>query len=68
MSTIFSIDGNIGSGKSTILTSLKIIFNNKKDVIFLDEPVSEWEKIKDKNDVTILEKFYNTIEVYGIGR
>ena len=65
MSTIISIDGNIGSGKSTILMCLKSFFNNKKDVIFLDEPVSEWEKIKDKNDVTILEKFYNNQSKYS---
>ena len=65
MSTIISIDGNIGSGKSTILTCLKSFFNNKKDIIFLDEPVSEWEKIKDKDKVTILEKFYNNQSKYS---
>lgn len=65
MSAIISIDGNIGSGKSTILTCLKFFFNNKKDIIFLDEPVSEWEKIKDKDNVTILEKFYNNQSKYS---
>ena len=65
MSTIISIDGNIGSGKSTILTCLKSFFNNKKDIIFLDEPVSEWEKIKDKDNITILEKFYNNQSKYS---
>ena len=65
MSAIISIDGNIGSGKSTILTCLKSFFNNKKDIIFLDEPVSEWEKIKDKDNVTILEKFYNNQNKYS---
>ena len=61
MSQIISIEGNIGSGKSTILKCLKC-FN---DVIFLQEPVSEWEKIKDKNGITILEKFYENQEKYS---
>jgi deoxyadenosine/deoxycytidine kinase len=65
MLTIISIDGNIGSGKSTILGCLKSFFNNKKDIIFLDEPVSEWEKIKDKDNITILEKFYNNQTKYS---
>lgn len=65
MSTIVSIDGNIGSGKSTILKFLEVFFGDKKDIIFLDEPVSEWEKIKDKDNVTIIEKFYNNQTKYS---
>jgi deoxyadenosine/deoxycytidine kinase len=55
---IISIEGNIGSGKSTLLSNLKKQFNDDPNVIFLKEPVDEWEKIKDENGVTILEKFY----------
>lgn len=65
MSTIVSIEGNIGSGKSTILKLLKEYFNENKNIIFLQEPVDEWEKIKDKNNVTILAKFYENQEKYS---
>ena len=51
---IISIEGNIGSGKSTFLQHLKT--HNKSDnVIFVDEPVAEWLKIKDSSNKNILE-------------
>jgi len=52
---IISIEGNIGSGKSTLLAHLK---ENCPNVVFLKEPVDEWEKIRDENGTTMLEKFY----------
>jgi deoxyadenosine/deoxycytidine kinase len=52
---IISIEGNIGSGKSTLLANLK---ENCPNVVFLKEPVDEWEKIRDENGTTMLEKFY----------
>ena len=55
---IFSLEGNIGSGKSTILRGLKRQLRTDNSVIFLLEPVDKWEQIKDKNGVGILEKFY----------
>jgi deoxyadenosine/deoxycytidine kinase len=58
MSKIISVEGNIGSGKSTLLENLREKFNNNSNVIFLKEPVDEWENIKDKNGSTMLEKFY----------
>jgi deoxycitidine kinase/deoxyguanosine kinase len=33
--------------------------------VFLKEPVDEWEKIKDENGTTILEKFYSDQEKYS---
>ena len=66
MSQIISVEGNIGSGKSTILKCLKNIrSNNGLEIIFVQEPVSEWDKIKDKNGVTILSKFYENQEKYS---
>jgi deoxyadenosine/deoxycytidine kinase len=66
MSQIISIEGNIGSGKSTILKCLKfLLIENGHEIIFLQEPVSEWEKIKDKNGITILSKFYENQEKYS---
>ena len=65
MSQLISIEGNIGSGKSTILTELKNYYQNTENIIFLQEPVDEWEKIKDKDNNTILSKFYENQEKYS---
>jgi deoxyadenosine/deoxycytidine kinase len=62
---IISIEGNIGSGKSTLLANLKKYYENNPNVVFLKEPVDEWEKIKDENGVTILEKFYEDQNKYS---
>jgi len=62
---IISLEGNIGSGKSTLLEALKNIKWVDKKIVFLREPVDEWEKIKDNNGVTILEKFYADQEKYS---
>ena len=63
--TIISIEGNIGSGKSTLLANLREYFKDNDNVVFLKEPVDEWEKIKDKDGITILEKFYADQEKYS---
>ena len=63
---IITIEGNIGSGKSTLLEYLKneLIISNQK-VIFMKEPVDEWEDIKDSNGNTMLQKFYENQEKYS---
>lgn len=58
MSQLICVEGNIGSGKSTLLDNLREKYNNNNNIIFLKEPVDEWENIKDKNGLTMLEKFY----------
>jgi deoxyadenosine/deoxycytidine kinase len=63
--TIVSIEGNIGSGKSTLMKNLKEYYKNNNQILFLKEPVDEWEKIKDSNGKTILEKFYGDQEKYS---
>jgi deoxyguanosine kinase len=63
--TFVSIEGNIGSGKSTLLANLREYFKDNNSVIFLKEPVDEWAKIKDKNGITILEKFYIDQDKYS---
>jgi thymidylate kinase len=63
--TIVSIEGNIGSGKSTLLANLRLYYENNSNVVFLKEPVDEWEKIKDENGETILKKFYADQEKYS---
>lgn len=62
---IISIEGNIGSGKSTLLANLKQRLGNHPNVIFLKEPVDEWETIKDKDGQTMLQKFYANQERYS---
>jgi deoxyadenosine/deoxycytidine kinase len=61
---IISVEGNIGSGKSTILEILKKKYVNNKKVVFVDEPVSEWNEIRD-GDKSILELFYGNKEKYS---
>ena len=52
---LISIEGNIGSGKSTLVEYLKSIGT----YVFVDEPVNEWLAIKDKDGSNALECFYN---------
>lgn len=61
---IYSIEGNIGSGKSTFVKFLKENINNQ-NVVFVQEPVDVWETIKDKNGETILTKFYRSNKDYA---
>ena len=61
---IISVEGNIGSGKSTFVENLKQSYttDNSKSksvhICFLQEPVDEWNSIIDKKGETILSKFY----------
>lgn len=57
---IISIDGNIGSGKSTLVSILKNMFIDNDNVCFLQEPVDSWNDVRDENNVTILERFYKS--------
>lgn len=51
---LISIEGNIGSGKSTLVEYLKSLGT----YIFVDEPVNEWLTIKDNTGSNALECFY----------
>ena len=62
---IISIEGNIGSGKSTLLENLRKYYNDNTCVIFVKEPVDDWEKIKDKQGNTMLKKFYADQDKYS---
>ena len=57
---IFTVDGNIGSGKSTLIKLLKKKYKSlgDKKVVFLPEPVDIWESIKDKNGKNVIESYY----------
>jgi deoxycitidine kinase len=54
---LLSIEGNIGSGKSTVIEYLKTL--NDSRFVFVDEPVKEWLEIKDKNGMNALDCFYS---------
>ena len=63
-STIISIDGNIGSGKSTLIEILKCHY--KGDVIVLEEPVNTWiDIVDDKSNEDIISKFYKNKSKYA---
>lgn len=62
---IISLEGNIGSGKSTLLKFLEEALGENKQIIFLKEPVDEWENITDKEGMTMLQKFYVDQEKYS---
>jgi deoxycitidine kinase/deoxyguanosine kinase len=55
---LVSLDGNIGSGKSTTWNLLKEAYKGCDDVHFVEEPVDSWRHIKDEAGVPILTNFY----------
>ena len=63
--SIISIEGNIGSGKSTLMSELKHAFSKLPHVVFLQEPVDDWNTICDEDGCTMLEKFYGNQEKYS---
>lgn len=65
MHKIVSIEGNIGSGKTTFLNNLKEFYKSYEEIIFLREPVEEWNKIKDENGNSMLQKFYGDQKKYS---
>lgn len=68
-SVIVSVEGNIGSGKSTFVKSMEAVFKKKgisnMKMIFVQEPVNQWTQIKDDNGVDMLTKFYGNQEKYA---
>jgi len=64
---IISIEGNIGSGKSTFVKNMESYCKKKGlvNIFFLYEPVDEWESIKNEKGETILSCFYKDNEKYS---
>ena len=68
MAIIYTVEGNIGSGKSTLVKILKKLLPQRISAtkfIFLQEPVDIWNTIKDRDGKTIIEKFYSNQEKYS---
>lgn len=60
---IVSFEGNIGAGKTTLLNKLEKE-NTDPYIVFLREPVDEWEKIS-IDGVSMISKFYADPEKYS---
>jgi len=64
-SLIISIDGNIGSGKSTLYNKLQTHYKDNKDICFVPEPVDDWRDIVDKNGTPILTNLYQDTKKFA---
>jgi deoxyadenosine/deoxycytidine kinase len=62
---IISIDGNIGSGKSTLFNNLKEYYRDNDNIIFFEEPIEEWMNLVDDENNSMLQKFYNDKNRYS---
>jgi deoxyadenosine/deoxycytidine kinase len=63
MSQIFiSIEGNIGSGKSTIL---KVIREGIPELIILEEPLACWERVGEEGSLNLLKLYYSQPKRWG---
>ena len=62
---IVSIEGNIGSGKSTLVDALSKKYASHSNICFLQEPVDIWNTIQDKEGNTMLAKFYGDTKKYS---
>ena len=67
MAIIFSVEGNIGSGKSTLIKKLKNIMKQVDDIpiVYLEEPVDIWQQIKDEHGDNIIVKYYQDQKKYA---
>jgi deoxyadenosine/deoxycytidine kinase len=57
MVKIYSVDGNIGAGKTTFLEAVRASLASTVHVVL--EPVGEWMRLKNAEGVSLLELFYS---------
>lgn len=63
---IIYLEGNIGSGKSTLINFLQeYISKHKIDADVILEPVDEWEQTQDSKGKNILQHYYQDAKKYG---
>lgn len=70
MTRIISFEGNIGSGKSSLIAAFKNYYTDKQNckglnICFLQEPIDIWNTIKDKNGKTMIECYYADQQQYA---
>jgi deoxyadenosine/deoxycytidine kinase len=67
-----AVDGNIGSGKTTVLHALRRHFGSSghadgNDAVVLEEPVDEWtQPLPDRGDQTLLDRVYADPAEWGL--
>ncbi len=61
---IFTVEGNISSGKTTLIGQLKNLKFNKPHIVVLEQ-VDEWSQLKDENGTDILSLFYKDKKKYS---
>ena len=62
MVKLISIEGLIGSGKSTFLEKIESLSD---DIVVLKEPVNEWTNLKDLEGKNLIEHFYENKNKYS---
>jgi len=62
---LITVEGNIGSGKSTAVRMIENEFKHHKNIAFLQEPVEQWLEIKDADGETVLQKYYSDMNKYS---
>jgi len=70
MTRLISIEGNIGSGKSSFVKNLELYYSNyencnNKKICFLQEPVDMWNTITNESGKTVIECFYADNKKYA---
>ena len=70
MARLISIEGNIGSGKSTFVRELQRHYSDPANcfnlkICFLQEPVDVWNTITDEDGKTVIECFYADNKKYA---
>jgi deoxyadenosine/deoxycytidine kinase len=61
---IFTIEGNIGSGKTTILKEIESLKFAKRHIVVFEQ-VKEWSDVKDESGTDILSLFYKDKSKYS---
>jgi deoxyadenosine/deoxycytidine kinase len=66
---IISVEGNIGSGKSSLIKSLirynSLCGNTRDDIYFMPEPITSWIEVENDED-HILNLFYTDMKKYSL--
>lgn len=64
---LLTIEGNIGSGKSTIVKALREFAMDIDGipVVFVDEPVHQWEQVVSSDNKNMIELFYGDQKKYA---
>ena len=65
MAILVTVQGNIGSGKSTLVERLRERFQGNESVCFLQEPLDIWNTITDEHGTPMLTLYYADQKKYA---